>query len=810
MITTTKVSEGGGAYYLQGTVDLNDTQKRGELLSPSFRQEMQPYWFGTVAERFGLTQTAFQGQDFYQALQGKNPRTGALMRRQAGKNRVIKQQGQAKTLNPTGGWDFTFSPPKAFSTLWAISPKPLRQELEVIHRRCIQETLRQVEADVGFTRTGAGGKDLETVQCLWAVFPHSASRTLDPQLHHHAVLINWGIRPDGQGGAIHAMPWFRPKENSRATWNQVYLQALTTQLSQHCGVVIEPLKDDQGQLVNFAIKGLPTDLTEYFSKRKEQLRAEAGENPTAKQLQRAALSTRPAKTQEEPFSQEQFDYFRKLAKLMFQTTWDQVVSTAKVAEIESLRVTPVPVYPDVKQITSDSPTTSEPETQVQTQATAPVQATPFPIAEEVAPLPEPIAISPPPPLSSPPPTTQPLSPSTEGQLAAPTLPVAMNNNDDPKTQRTTFETLNQGRENWLETHKAERTATQEQTSSHLDQIQQQCRADLHRTYKLFQDHKIVISIYSNQGQPNGEVRVVVESLKPEPTASRSQSKPVPSDPPLPKPEQLSQRFQEAQTESKAHSKSFTFSDPGSGKVKGYGPDHPDVEAMAQGFTFSDRGSRKINGYGPGTPKSQIRSQGSTFSDRGSRKAKGSGPKTNPKPEQAHSAQPRSSKLQSTARSIRAGSRFLYEGLCDGINRMRVRRVERAHNLHYRNRLSIELAYATHQISMSEKIRCYRYHGLDQRKPHKPVHGFPKSRLMIELQALTGYITAKDRQYLLERQIAQPKRMGLEKAERAEQMVQAREAQRRQKAAEPKAKAKSQTKQGQSKPQQKPKKHRRRR
>jgi len=141
-----KVFEEGGPYYLE---DLDPHAKRPEA---------QPYWLGSGAKRLGLLDRPFKHQDFLKALAGINPRTKEERRRRYRGTRMIQRDGEGKLLHATAAWDFTFSPFKDFSTLWAISPGMLQQVLVRLHHAAIQHTLQGLEPEVGFTRKGKGGR----------------------------------------------------------------------------------------------------------------------------------------------------------------------------------------------------------------------------------------------------------------------------------------------------------------------------------------------------------------------------------------------------------------------------------------------------------------------------------------------------------------------------------------------------------------------------------------------------------------------------------------------------------------------------
>lgn len=770
-----KVSEGGGSYYLE------------DLDLQSMQPEARPYWFGSGARRLGLLDRPFESKDFLKALAGINPLTKEEMRRRYRGARMIQRDGKGKLLNATAAWDFTFSPFKDFSTLWAIAPGMLQQVLVRLHHAAIQHTLQGLEQEVGYTRKGKGGTSVKRVTCLWAVFPHFTSRALDPQLHHHVLLVNWGILPDGSGGAIHASPWFRKDGELTRKWNQVYTEALVEGLSQWLGATVTPQRDDQGWITDVSIEGIPPALSAFFSKRSEQLRAEAGQNPSPAQLQRAVMTTRPPKTQDYYFSEQQFTQFRATAKQEFGAIWDQVVT-----RIQFVRLSMAPTLPDftpvdLSRFTSPAPSELE---------AVPQEAVPSGPADPAVLLPM-------------------LRPKAELPCLLPTAQASLSRNrslvtmqGDAHDQYTTFENLTNGRAHWLEAHRAERTVAQEQASLQRDQLFQQSRAGIHQQFELFRHHGINIRLFAEPAIPNpersgpqplGRIRISVDQHLPD--------GPVPSDPPLPKLETQAQAQASPRASAETQqAQDFAFysnweppqgqaQDQSQGETQGQKPsdrahnktEEPVHQAQAETKSEKEERQAKTQQATSGATAQAEPAQDSKAQEQGP--AQGQSP-TEAKsqdqpaaavqgPSQGASAAPTAPATPATAhsvgkvvtpmlQSVSGASRMVYNGVCESINLLRERRVALSQRTRSLSRIGVELAYATHRISMSDKIRCYRERGWDQLNPDKPVHSFPKSRLLIELQALTGYIKAEDRLYLLKRQLEQPQQRLQQAQEQAQQ------------------------------------------
>jgi conjugative relaxase-like TrwC/TraI family protein len=138
-------------------------------------------WFGKGAERLGLAGEV-TAHDFGAVAGNRNPLTGERL--------TVRD-----AANRRAGYDFTFSPPKSFSAMWARTgdarlPEALQQ--------AVAEWLREdVEPEVK-TRVRRSGqeRDVTVGNLVASLFLHDTSRPLkedgkpDPQLHMHVYVHN--------------------------------------------------------------------------------------------------------------------------------------------------------------------------------------------------------------------------------------------------------------------------------------------------------------------------------------------------------------------------------------------------------------------------------------------------------------------------------------------------------------------------------------------------------------------------------------------------------------------------------------------
>jgi hypothetical protein len=126
----------------------------------------------------------------------------------------FSQLPRARQRDSAAGYDFTFSPVKSFSVLWALAPRDLAKTLEDIHDQAVADTLEYIENNMVFTRMGAQGvAQLDTDGVIATAFTHRDSRAGDPDLHTHLTVSN-KVRARGHDGiyrwlALDGRPLFK-------------------------------------------------------------------------------------------------------------------------------------------------------------------------------------------------------------------------------------------------------------------------------------------------------------------------------------------------------------------------------------------------------------------------------------------------------------------------------------------------------------------------------------------------------------------------------------------------------------------------
>ncbi|WP_327109661.1 relaxase domain-containing protein [Nocardia sp. NBC_01730] len=206
------------------------------------------------------------------------------------------------------GFDFTFSPVKSISALWAIATPELAQVIETAHRDALTEALTWLEDNALFTRLGRNGiRQVDVQGTIAATFTHRDSRAGDPDLHTHVLIANRVRTVDGKwrtiyGSLIH---------EAVVTVSEIYDTRIEHHLETTLGVQFETRPDRSADQVRVReIVGVPLSLIHHWSRRGAVIIARLdtltaafhttfGREPAPDEVhdlaQRATLETRPGK-----------------------------------------------------------------------------------------------------------------------------------------------------------------------------------------------------------------------------------------------------------------------------------------------------------------------------------------------------------------------------------------------------------------------------------------------------------------------------------------------------------------------------------
>lgn len=260
------------------------------------------FFYGKGAEHFGIAGTKIERHDsrLKNLFQGRTPDGSKIIRRGGNKTRIYKdpKTGEEKQYKPVVGFDFTFSASKSVSVLRTIAL--LKGETKIVNE--IDRALDvAVKAGLDYaekhletrTRSKAGGVTTHDVDGTFAVYEHGLSRDGDPQIHFHGVLINGGVRTDGEGfGTLNSKVLW----DLRYTAGQVFLNTLRYELTNgelELKTYDIPFKEEKG--TSFGIEGISKEILTCWSKRSETIKENTTPGMTGEQIHGIAISTRRPK-----------------------------------------------------------------------------------------------------------------------------------------------------------------------------------------------------------------------------------------------------------------------------------------------------------------------------------------------------------------------------------------------------------------------------------------------------------------------------------------------------------------------------------
>lgn len=234
-------------------------------------------WSGEAASHLKLDREVSIPQ-FKNLLDGKLP-TG---------EQLGKPTGGDEAKAHTKGWDITFSAPKSVSIMALVAGD---KRLIEAHESAVKTALGYTEKNFVTTRVSEDGqtKHEKTQNAAFASFTHTTSRSLDPQLHTHNVMMNATLSKDGKWRSIDS----RVIYNNSMAISSIYKMELASLVKE---LGYETVKGKHG---NIEIKGVSQDLIDQFSQRREQILKAKEEHgyTTAKGMDKAAVRTRDKKVE---------------------------------------------------------------------------------------------------------------------------------------------------------------------------------------------------------------------------------------------------------------------------------------------------------------------------------------------------------------------------------------------------------------------------------------------------------------------------------------------------------------------------------
>ncbi|RKF15996.1 conjugative relaxase [Altericroceibacterium spongiae] len=158
--------------------------------------------------------------------------------------------------------DFTFSMPKSASIMAYVAKD---ERVLAAHFEAVKAKMKWAEKNFAETRDysrSRNGEPVKTGNLLYAMFQHDTSRELDPQGHIHVIIANLTQNKDGDWRALRNSALWENNTTLGAAYHAEFrdkLEALGYQT------------DLTGKHGQFEIAGVPKELIEEFSQRRQQV-----------------------------------------------------------------------------------------------------------------------------------------------------------------------------------------------------------------------------------------------------------------------------------------------------------------------------------------------------------------------------------------------------------------------------------------------------------------------------------------------------------------------------------------------------------
>ncbi len=195
-----------------------------------------------------------------------------------------------KGRDERAGFDLCFSAPKSVSVAMVMDDNT-RRDMVAAHDAAVASVLAKIEEREIGTRVTKNNvtEHVKTGNMLCAKFRHYVSRTSDPQLHTHAVILNQTMH-DGKLYAVDNPDLYRNK----FLYGQMYRNELAAELLKK-GYDIHITDAEKGF---FELKGVPEAVMDHFSQRRKEIleKLKSWDTYGAVAAEKAVLLTRMPKS----------------------------------------------------------------------------------------------------------------------------------------------------------------------------------------------------------------------------------------------------------------------------------------------------------------------------------------------------------------------------------------------------------------------------------------------------------------------------------------------------------------------------------
>ncbi len=185
----------------------------------------------------------------------------------------------SRSATAVAGYDFTFTPVKSASVLWALAPRSMSEAIEKIQQQAVRDVLGEIEDQVCFTRRGTEGvQQVKAEGIIAAMFQHRDSRAGDPNLHTHVAISN-KVSYVGADGIRH---WLAldgtPLHHATVALSELYNTRFEQLCTERLGLRFESRESDTAAKRPVReIVGIAPELIELWSSRRHAIETRAGD-----------------------------------------------------------------------------------------------------------------------------------------------------------------------------------------------------------------------------------------------------------------------------------------------------------------------------------------------------------------------------------------------------------------------------------------------------------------------------------------------------------------------------------------------------
>ncbi len=157
---------------------------------------------------------------------------------------LARLEAQRKPKRIVVGYDLTYSAPKSVSVLWAGADDTAKAAVLEAFDEAVAAGTRYFERHALVVRSRGEQQRAEGV--FAADYFHATNRALEPQLHHHVVVANYGRGANGEGRALDARMLFLHAKTAGYLAAAELRHQLTARLGVRWGEIVNGIAEIEG------------------------------------------------------------------------------------------------------------------------------------------------------------------------------------------------------------------------------------------------------------------------------------------------------------------------------------------------------------------------------------------------------------------------------------------------------------------------------------------------------------------------------------------------------------------------------------